>query len=287
MYDNDDTWEEWVEQLLIVSGGDIDHTCISEETAASKYPNLYAYYEQGEDPEQYICENRIVYKDEGDYIEIWTDPDEPDDFDYELDAILSNDDFYGTFTSEISNLKSLNAIDIDNLSVAQTLRRQIFVGAITCLETYLSDAFINTVSSNQELLKSFFKSFDIFKERKIKMSAVFDTIDSAKDIAIEEMLKVLYHNIPKVKKMYKTTLDISFPKIEEIAKYVAQRHDLVHRNGKEPKLKSKAIFLSKEYVGEVIINVEYFINEIDRQLKDKETKWQSKSKEGDWDSIPF
>ncbi len=285
MYDNDDTWEEWTQQLLIVSGWEIDHTCTSEETAARNYPNLYAYYEQGEDPEQYICDNRIVYKDEGDYIEIWRDPDEPDDYDEELEAILSNTEFYQTFSSEISNLKVLNNIVDINQNALNTLKKQIFVSAITCLETYLSDAFINTVLSDKEYIKSFFSSYQDFKNHNITMNTLFTTVEKAEEIAKGKMSEILYHNISKVSKIYNATLNISFPEIKVISKYVSQRHDLVHRNGKDKK--GKQLIVDKKTIDKLLDEVVDFVNKIDEKLNYKETTKQSKKNEDDWDSIPF
>ena len=102
------------------------------------------------------------------------------------------------------------------------------------------------------------------------MSALFDTFDKAEEIAKEKMSEVLYHNIPKVKQMYKTTLNISFPEIGKIAKYVSQRHDLIHRNGKNKK--GDSLFVNKADVEKVISDIEAFVNTIDKQLKDKEKK---------------
>ena len=288
-YGHNMTWDEWTEDLLAVSGGEIDHTGISEETAERKYPCLYGYYEAGEDPDIYIAENRMVYKDEGDYIEIWTDPDEPDDFDYELDAILSNTEFFKTFSAEILNLKALNGFTTATDATTHTLKKQILVSAITCLETYLSDAFINTVLSNKEYLKLFFKTYKDFKDESFKMNTLFDTFDKAESIATKKMLEVMYHNLPKVQKMYKNTLNISFPKFDKLAKYVSQRHDLVHRNGREQKINGKFLSLDTEYIYSVITDIEDFVNSIDKDLKDKEIihQHQPKANENDWDNIVF
>ena len=281
------TWDEWTEDLLAVSGGEIDHTGISEETAERKYPCLYGYYEAGEDPDIYIDENRMVYKDEGDYIEIWTDPDEPDDYDdeEELEAILSNTEFYQTFSSEISNLKVLNNIVDINQNALNTLKKQIFVSAITCLETYLSDAFINTVLSDKEYIKSFFSSYQDFENHNITMNTLFTTVEKAEEIAKGKMSEILYHNISKVSKIYNATLNISFPEIKVISKYVSQRHDLVHRNGKNKK--GKQLIVDKETIDKLLDEVVDFVNKIDEKINYKETTKQSKKNEDDWDSIPF
>ena len=104
-----------------------------------------------------------------DFDDIWlTSLDEYDPYEDQLDAILSNTEFYRTFSDEIANLRVLNSLVINDLSAQRTLKRQIHTGTIACLETYLSDAFINTVLSRESYLRSFFASFKDFKEQKLE-----------------------------------------------------------------------------------------------------------------------
>ncbi|MEC4988441.1 MAG: hypothetical protein SAJ37_06795 [Oscillatoria sp. PMC 1068.18] len=186
----------------------------------------------------------------------------------QLDAILSNTEFYHTFSNEISSLRKLNSLSTGDFNAQRTLKRQIFISAVTCLETYLSDAFINTVLSNQTYLKSFFSSFKDFRDRRLGMNELFSYVDQAEEIAKKAMLEVIYHNLPKVSNMYKSTFDISFPNFSEIQRDIVTRHDLVHRNGKTKE--EKEISVDQSVVDRVICRIESFVNELDRMLKDKE-----------------
>lgn len=192
----------------------------------------------------------------------------------QLDAILSNTEFYHTFFDEISSLRVLNSLSIADFNAQRTLKRQIFISAVTCLETYLSDAFINTVLSNQTYLKSFFSSFKDFKDRKLGMDELFSYFDKAEEIAKRAMLEVIYHNLPKVSNMYKSTFDIAFPNFSEIQRYIVTRHDLVHRNGKTKE--GKEIAVDEVVVDKVISRIESFVDELDRKLKDKEQSEEMK-----------
>ncbi len=86
----------------------------------------------------------------------------------QLEAILSNTKFYLTFSDEISSLRLLNSLTIEDFNAQKALKKQIFISAVTCLETYLSDAFINTVLSKRTYLKSFFSSFKNFEYKKLR-----------------------------------------------------------------------------------------------------------------------
>ena len=198
-----------------------------------------------------------------------TDETEDDYIDKDqLEAILSNTSFYRTFLDEISSLRVLNKLSVPDPKAKKTLRRHIYIGVIACLETYLSDAFINTVLSNKDYLSSFFTSFKDFKEQKLGMNELLDVANKAEEIAKKAMLEVLYHNLPKVSKMYEATLDIVFPNFSEIQKAVSIRHDLVHRNGKTKE--GKEIIIDDMMVDYIISKVESFISEIDQRLNEKD-----------------
>mgnify|MGYP007066227974 FL=1 len=80
------------------------------------------------------------------------------------------------------------------------------------------------------------------------------------------MLDVIYHNLPKVKNMYRDALNVEFPKIENITKVVVTRHDLVHRNGKTKE--GEQVEVSKKMVSELLDTIEKFIKEIDDEIRD-------------------
>ncbi|MEZ2238480.1 hypothetical protein [Microcoleus sp.] len=191
----------------------------------------------------------------------------------QLEAILSNTDFYLTFLDEIGSLRVLNKLRVSDPKAKRTMSRNLYIGVIACLETYLSDAFINTVLSNENYLRSFFTSFKDFREQKLGMNEIFDLASKKEEIAKKAMLEVIYHNLPKVSKMYEGTLDIEFPKFSEIQKAVSIRHDLVHRNGKTKDGIESSI--NSIMVEDVISKVESFISEIDQKLKEKDNPSES------------
>jgi len=184
----------------------------------------------------------------------------------QLEAILSNTNFYETFLNEINSLKILNRINVVDQNAQKILKRQIYISVVTCLETYLSDAFINTALSNERYIKSFFCSFKDFKEQKFALNEIFNYVGKSEEIARTAMLGIIYHNLPKVSNIYKETLNINFPLINQLQKDISIRHDLVHRNGKNKK--GDQVLVSKEIIEEFILRVESFVNEIDQQLKD-------------------
>lgn len=184
----------------------------------------------------------------------------------EYEAISGNTSFYENFKSEIENLKELNELKVDKLSIENTLKRQLFIGVIGCMETYLSDALINTTLSSTKFIMQFVNSSKGSGGETIPFDEFFENLDKIESKCKKAMLNENYHNLKKVKRMYKQALDIDIGEIEIPNKAVITRHHLVHRNGK-----------TKEDV-EVVINketIENLINEISQFIENIENKIES------------
>lgn len=199
-------------------------------------------------------------------VEVVEIPEIFDDYDnFYLAAIISNSQFHETFLSEIEKLKNLNQLKIKDPSLCRTLQGHIYVGVITCLETYLSDAFINTVLLHDTYLRTFFKTFKDFSNQKFELNNIFDYVDKVEEIAKTAMLGVLYHNLPKVRGMYQDTFGIKFPIISDVHKATLIRHDLVHRNGKTKN--GEKVLVDSDIVDALIKTVTTFVNQIEYQLQ--------------------
>jgi len=100
------------------------------------------------------------------------------------------------------------------------------------METFFSETFIKLVLSNQTFLKRFVKTNPEFGSRKFDLKDVFDAHMNIEETAKFVMLDTIYHDLPKVREMYRETFELNFPSIGDAIKCVKVRHDLVHRNGK-------------------------------------------------------
>lgn len=187
-------------------------------------------------------------------------------YEEQYEAISSNTYFLRTFQNEIENLKELNDIRIEKPTLDRTLRRQIFVGVIASMETYLSDAFINTTLNSKKLTKKFVSTFHEFKDRPISLNELYDYHEKIETICKQAMLDVIYHNLPKVKGMYKDTLGIDIGNIGTPYKAVLIRHDLVHRNGKTKE--GNEVIIDKISIDNLINDIKTFIEQIDEKIED-------------------
>lgn len=126
----------------------------------------------------------------------------------------SNTEFHGTFTDGLRNVRKLLEADIDE-DLKRTHYRLLFVNVITALETFLSDAFINTVMGDKALLRKFVETNKEFVSQKFSMSKIFSCFENIEKESRNYLLSIVWHNLDRVKPMYKATLDIEFPEATE------------------------------------------------------------------------
>lgn len=201
-----------------------------------------------------------------DIIEVIENQEELDDYyEEQIDAFLSASDFIALFNVETSNLKALNNTDLGNSDLQKTLQRQLYSGAITCLEDYLSTTLINEVLNNEENFKNFVRTFHGIRDRKFGLNELYEKLDQIEVIVKKELVNVIYHDLPKVKGMYEDSLKIKFPEFGELMKIIKHRHDMVHRNGKDKD--GEEIVISKETIDDAINAVESFVNELENTIR--------------------
>jgi hypothetical protein len=199
----------------------------------------------------------------------WSGKPGTDDFeDYYFSVVASNTKFHETFTKSLDNIRLLLETEVDP-AVQQHFLRLLYVNIITTLETFLSDAFINTVLSNQALVRKFPETNPDFKQRKLSLDEIFSRMENIENEARNYLIDVIWHKLEKIKPMYKAALNIDFPNdLRGIFKAIAIRHDIVHRNGKTKD--GKEIELEKGELWQLIDDICNFVDSIDNQFENGE-----------------
>jgi len=133
------------------------------------------------------------------------------------------------------------------------------------METYLSDTFINRVMNNKNYLRRCVETDSEFKNRKLDLADIFKRKEALQGEVQEYLADVLFHNLAKVRLMYKSVLSVEFPAdMAPLFKAVKTRHDIVHRGGKD-KLGAIAS-IGQEEVKSLIATLKVFAKEIEEQI---------------------
>jgi len=181
-----------------------------------------------------------------------------------FDVAYLDIDFYHNFLSHIRTLKALTDLETKK-SLNQPFLRMIYASVITSLETYLCDAFYKKVINSNDLIEKFIRKNKEFSEKKYSLDEIIDWQTSIKKKVTKYLFDVMWHNLPKVEHFYNNVIEVDFPEdYTNILRAINNRHDIVHRNGKNSKGSTHKI--SRKQVINLIDEVKEFVNFINNQI---------------------
>lgn len=155
----------------------------------------------------------------------------------------------------------LDKIDCLDETYRKLLYRTLYANIISSMEAYLSDRIISRVLSSPESKRRFVETYKGYKEFKLSLSDIYKKIDNIDSCIIKTLRGIIYHNLPVVRNIYKTALDVEIGDVSELMRCVAVRHDIVHRNGKDKKgalhdITKEDVFNLAKIVSDFIQNIE-------------------------------
>lgn len=208
-------------------------------------------------------ENECLYWTHTDSYELELYPDD-EDF-YEIDAALDNQTPFVNLAQSLLRLRRLLAEkDKMDQSLHKFQLMMIYGFCVTSLEAYLSDVFAKRVMSDQNLKKKYLQSEQSLKEQKISLSQVYDQYQKIDDVIKKEIADTTFHNLPRVKWLFKEVLNVDIGDISTLAKFIHKRHDFVHRGGKDTE--GQEVTTTEREVEDLIKAVEDFCAAIDAQI---------------------
>jgi hypothetical protein len=122
--------------------------------------------------------------------------------DEDIDEYYIDTDFYNNFKVSIKNIGLLStqaALYPENLQ--QALYRMLYSNIITSMESYLSDAFINTVLSNEKYVRRLVETDPELKSEPLQLGDIFRHFEGLRKRVKKYLIgKVVYHRLEKSKK---------------------------------------------------------------------------------------
>lgn len=193
-----------------------------------------------------------------------------DEYSPEVIEGFSEEEVYEDFKSMyFSNhvrdtVEVLDQIDSLDEPYRKLLYRTLFANIISSMEAYLSDRLIQKVLSDAKYKRQFTEKFKDFQNEKIPLTNLFSMMDKIDSHIRKSLREIIYHNLDRVKPIYKSVLNIDLGDIGILMKDVTVRHDIVHRNGKDKDGNMREI--TKEDVLNLAQRVSDFIGNIEGQF---------------------
>ncbi len=185
---------------------------------------------------------------------------------HQIKAILFNSDCLKTFQSKISAIKQLNEITIESNELEKTLKVQLFIALMDCLQNYLSSKLINSVLNDESLLEKFVIRFLGVRNDRYKLTSHFSKREQMRVLVKKELLDIEYDDLSIVENIYFDTFhSTGMPSVDELKNIVLKKHDIIYRNGKTQE--GQGIEVNKLTIVNVIERVEAFVIEMDTCLR--------------------
>jgi hypothetical protein len=134
------------------------------------------------------------------------------------------------FHRHLDSAQELLKLDVGPNNVF-SLNVMIYGHVVAATEGFLSSVFIKTTVGSEELIRRLLETDPEFSEMKFSMSQLFEKREGIKDTVAGYLQKLIFHDLKKIKPMYKSVLGHDLGDISWLFKAVSKRHDCVHRAG--------------------------------------------------------
>jgi hypothetical protein len=175
------------------------------------------------------------------------------------------------FIGELDALKIMAESNLDNSTkMAFMLHSNIVVKmsyayAVTLLESFLSDTLKAIITENSSFLQNAIRNVEEVSKAKYSIVQLSETDLNICSLAIKHTAEILFHNIPKVRKVYEQVLGVKLNlDISKVSKITALRHDIVHRNGYT--IKNKPINISAQDLYQAIGDIKEFTYSLQKSI---------------------
>ena len=180
-------------------------------------------------------------------------------------AAFNTTDVYRTFLFSIRRLESLSKAPPSKPVLRMLFFRMLYAQAITILEAYLSDAFLKLVVGNRAFKKRLVGEAPGFKEKKFTLAEILEMNPTSDDAIATALSEISWHHIPRAKTLFSVVCGVEFAgDIYPLLKAVANRHDIVHRNGRSTK--GRVVAVGEREVLDLFSTVRSFASELEAKI---------------------
>lgn len=188
---------------------------------------------------------------------------ESDYNDDELAWLIQSETQIDIFQNHIKSVEKILEADID-AEAYFSLLVMLYGHVVAAVEAYLSSTFIHKVTNSEKLTRKLVETDPTFSKMKFTLKEIFEQKDKLKLTVASHLNDLIFHNLSKVKPMYKDVLDCEFGDIGWLFKAVKIRHDCVHRAGYDQE--NNKIELSVETLRELVTRAQDLTSLIESKL---------------------
>ncbi|MFL0862786.1 hypothetical protein [Vibrio parahaemolyticus] len=204
----------------------------------------------------------------------------PDLGEDDLDWFIESSKQFSVFERQIENVKGLLEAEVSE-EQAFSLHVMLHGHVVAAVEAYLASTFIHKVTNNSDLIQKLVETDPTFSQQKFTLKEIFQKQNQLKQTVAKYLKDLIFHDLKKVKPMYKEVLSVDFGEIKWLFQAVSTRHHCVHRAGYDKD--GNPLVIGAESIRELVDKSWSFIVFIEEKLKTLE---QQSDLDLDFD-IPF
>jgi len=148
----------------------------------------------------------------------------------ELSWVIESKSQIDTFHSQIQSVEKLLNADVDQ-DTKFSLLVMLHGHVVAAVEAYLASTFIHKVTNSEELTKKLVETDPTFSKRTFTLKEIFEKQENLKLTVATYLKDLIFHDLKKVKPMYKDVFGHDFGDISWLFQAILIRHHCVHRAG--------------------------------------------------------
>lgn len=148
----------------------------------------------------------------------------------ELEWYIDTQSQVGKFDIEIKSVFELVEIQASN-EAQFSLLVMLHGHIVAALESYLASTFIHKVTNSEDLIRKLVESDPVFSKMKFTLKEIYEKHENLQLTVASYLRDLIFHDLAKVKPMFKEVLACDFGDITWLFEAVNIRHHCVHRAG--------------------------------------------------------
>lgn len=148
----------------------------------------------------------------------------------ELEWFIGSKTQIEIFQNQIKSVEKLLEVEVDGETYFSLLV-MLHGHVVAATEAYLASTFIHQVTNSEELTRKLVETDPTFSKMKFTLKEIFEKQEGLKLTVATYLKDLIFHDLKKVKPMYKEVLSCEFGDIAWLFQAVSTRHHCVHRAG--------------------------------------------------------
>lgn len=165
-----------------------------------------------------------------------------------------------TFQSHLENVDNLLEYQLEE-RIKFSLLVMLYAHIVAATEQFLSAVFIREVTNSDKLTRKLIETDPVFGDRTFTLKEIYRQNETLKNTVSSYLRDLIFHDLKKIKPMYKSVLGFDFGDISWLFHAVIKRHDCVHRAGFDKE--GNRITVTTEEIKELMLRCNELVRNID------------------------